>query len=100
MESILKFIFREKLFTCEVCIDCSEDPSFIFMILDDEDLIKEFGDEITIKTDFISRLSKGDDFGELVLLRQAIFDSLKYHPMFLQAKAKKFNKWRKILSWQ
>jgi hypothetical protein len=89
MDTILKFIFREKLFTCEVCIDCSEDPSFVFVLLADEELVSEFGDEITIKTDFISRLARRDDLDNLVLLRQAIFDSLKFHPMFLQAKAKK-----------
>ena len=98
MESTLQFLFREKLFTCEVCIDCADDPFFIFMILNDQELIAEFGDEITIKTDFINLLQKRDDFEQLTVLRQCIFDCLKFHPMFIQAKTKKMREGNKNLA--
>jgi hypothetical protein len=52
----------------------------------DKSLIKEFGDEITIKTDCKQRLPKKDDYPELIELRQAIFDAAKTTPAFLAAK--------------
>ncbi len=88
MDAALRFLFREKFYTCEVCIDTADDPQFIFMILNDKGFIQEFGDEITIKTDFQSRLSKRDDFAELTKLRQAIFEALKYHPAYIAQRTK------------
>ena len=86
MESTVQFSFRNKAFSCIIFIDSSEDPCYVFVILLDRDLINEFGDEITIKTDCDKCLPKKDDYAQLVALREAIFDSVKTIPEFIAAK--------------
>ncbi|GAA4746246.1 hypothetical protein [Flavisolibacter ginsenosidimutans] len=77
------FTFRSKPSVCVIYIDIATTPSFIFIDLKDEELIREFGEEITIKTDFNGRLPKQDDYPALVELRDAIFTSLKALPAFI-----------------
>ena len=86
MNSIVQFSFRNKVSSCNVFIDSSEDPCYVFAILLDQDLINEFGDEVTIKTDCEKRLPKKDDYAQLVELRDAIFDAVKTIPEFIAAK--------------
>ncbi|MFL5811475.1 MAG: hypothetical protein ACJ749_18265 [Flavisolibacter sp.] len=52
----------------------------------DRELIHEFGEEISVKTDFEKRLPKKDDYPALILLREAIFIAVKYLPEFLAKK--------------
>ena len=86
MGSNVQFIFRNKVRSCIVYIDGSADPCYIFVILFDKELINEFGDEVTIKTDCEKRLPKRDDYPQLIELRQAIFDAVKNIPGFIEAK--------------
>ena len=86
MNSNVQFSFRNKVYSCTIFIDSSEDPCYVFVILLDHNLINEFGDEITIKTDCEKRLPKRDDYAQLVELREAIFDSVKTIPEFIAAK--------------
>ena len=86
MDFELSFIFRDKNWSCTACIDASEEPCYVFVQLKDTLLITEFGDEVTVKTDFEKRLPKKDDLGELPHLRQSIFDALKDHPRFRGAR--------------
>ena len=82
MDFEFSFLFRNKKWSCTACIDASEDPCYVFIQLKDAHLINEFGDEVTLKTDFENRLPKKDDFGELLLLRKSLFEALKDHPQF------------------
>ncbi|HVE60745.1 MAG TPA: hypothetical protein VNA26_02935, partial [Chitinophagaceae bacterium] len=61
---------------------------YIFVLLISPEIIKEFGDEISIKTDCEKLLPKKDDYPQLVRLRQSIFDAIKIIPEFLAAKEK------------
>ena len=86
MDLNLSFNFRNKGYTCNTYIDSSEYPCYVFVILLDDELIAEFGDEISIKTDGFLLLPKRDDHRELVALRQAIFDAIKNTPPFVAVK--------------
>ena len=92
MDLSIQFIFRKKLFSCTVLIDKSEYPCYIFVLFEDNDLIKEFGDEITIKTDCDRLLAKKDDYPELVELRQSIFNVVKIIPEFIAIKSEMMQK--------
>jgi len=85
----IPFLFRKKSYTCTVFIDISDDPCFIFILLNDVGLVKEFGEDVTIKTDCVQILAKADDYAELVELRQAIFDIVKGTPEFMVVKRKR-----------
>jgi hypothetical protein len=87
MAFIRSVTFRNKTFSCEFFVDSSASPCFIFVLLKDENLIKEFEEDITIKTDGDSRLSQNDDYPELAALRQVLFDHIKTTPAFLSAKS-------------
>ncbi len=86
MELNVQFKFRNKSYSCSALIDTSADPCFVFVILEDKALIKEFGEEVTIKTDGWKLLPKKDDYAELVELRQALFVAVKKFPEFINAK--------------
>ena len=83
METQMHFEFKNELFNCAFYIDSSEIPCYVFIELQDLQLIEIFGEEITIKTDFEKVLPKQDDYRELVELRQALFDALQKAPDFL-----------------
>ena len=95
MDLTIQFPFRNKLYTCTVFIDTSDDPCFIFVVLDDEKLVKEFGEDVTIKTDCLQVLAKADDYRELVKLRHAIFDVVKDTPEFMVVKRKRL-RWEEL----
>ena len=86
MELNLQFTFRNKDHSCNIYIDSTAHPCYIFVILTDKELIKEFGDEITIKTDCEKLLPKKDDYAQLVELRESIFSAVKTIPEFVVEK--------------
>jgi hypothetical protein len=86
MDLNIQFTHKNKSRTCNIYIDSTAHPCYIFVILTDKELIKEFGDEITIKTDCEKRLPKKDDFPELVELRESIFNTVKAMPEFMAVK--------------
>jgi hypothetical protein len=88
MDSIVEFLFRGKLYSAEVFFDTSAMPFYIFCLLYDADLVSEFGQDLTIKTDLEKLLPKKDDCKELVELRQAIFNAARNTSEFQKAKAK------------
>lgn len=77
------FVFRNKSSLCTIYIDSSTTPCYVFVVLKDQELIQEFGDEITVKTDFHHRLPKKDDYPALAALREALFDGMKNLPEFM-----------------
>ena len=86
MALVLSFTFRNKAYDCEYFVDKSAFPYFLFVLLNDKDLIKKFGEDITLKTDGDNRLPKKDDYPDLAELRQTIFDAIKTTPAFNLAK--------------
>lgn len=87
--NVEQFIFRNKEYSCSIYIDSgSEGPFYVFVDLLDKELINEFGDEVTIKTDFKIRLSKQDDYPAIAELRQAIFNAIQTNQEFITAKNK------------
>ena len=69
-------------------VDYKEQPCFIFAMLEDEELIKEFGEDITIKTDCRQVLESPPSYHALDGLRRAIFDGIKTTKEFTYIKAK------------
>ena len=51
MDFKIHFLFRGASYSAIPYISFDEDPCFIFVTLEGEELIKEFGEEINIKTD-------------------------------------------------
>ena len=84
-----EFTFRDKLYGCDTYIDSSIDPCFVFVELQDTELIAKFGKELTLKTDFEKLLPFGDRDPEFNELREAIFSTLQVHPEFIHAKLKR-----------
>ena len=85
MDLPTNFLFRNKLCRCLVFIDSSATPCYVFVELLDAGLIAEFGEEITLKTDFEKRLPKQDDYPALIEIRQSIFEAIKFLPDFVTA---------------
>lgn len=88
MDLPVEFFFRKKRASCTVYIDSSTNPCYVFVVLKDPDLIAEFGEDITIKTDFEKRLPKQDDYPALIAMRESIFAVIRYLPEFLAAHRK------------
>jgi len=86
MDLNIQFTYKNKSRACNIYIDSTAYPCYIFVILTDKELIKKFGDEITIKTDCEKRLPKKDDYSELVELRESIFNTVKAMPEFMAVK--------------
>jgi hypothetical protein len=80
MAFVVSFTFRDKIYEGEFFIDSSPFPGFLFVVLTDKSLIKEFGTDVTIKTDGSNRLVRKDDYPELAALRQILFDAIKTTP--------------------
>ena len=95
MDVHLQFTFRNKKRKASAIIDYKEDPCIIFVFLTDEDLIKEFGDEVSIRTDCENILPAEYSYPELDELKTAIFDATKLTIEFARAKAEypKSPKW-------
>ncbi len=78
MES--SFTHKKGNYSCNYEIDNSEDPCFVFVTFNDKTLIKKYGGELTIKTDFQDLLPFEDGHSVLNELRQDVFNGLKSHP--------------------
>ncbi len=98
MDLKLKCSFRNRIFSCNAYIDSTDYPCYVFVELVDKELVSEFGEEVTIKTDFDKLLSRKDDYPKLVLLLVAILDSIKKTPEY--EKAKRQCEQKKILAYK
>ena len=88
MDALINFCFREKSYQGEVFVEDSEFPCLVFVILRQQELQKEFGEEITVKTDFETLLPKKDDYPALVELRKTVLATVKNTERFISAKKK------------
>lgn len=80
------FTYQSKSYHADALIDASDFPGYIFVTLKESALTAEFGEDVSIKTDFMTLLSTKDDYLQLRLLRQSIFEQLISHPKFEAAK--------------
>lgn len=83
----LHFQFREKLYSCIAIIDTTDYPCYIFTIQKDPEIVREFGDEVSIKTDCERLLPKEDDHPQLMDLRLSIFRAITQTADFMIAKS-------------
>ena len=83
MGLLVPFTFRNIASACTIHIDSSATPCYVFIDLISKDLIYEFGEEITIKTDFVKLLPRQEDYPALVVLNDVIFDAIKVLPEFM-----------------
>ena len=86
MDVWIEFIFRNKLYKGEMFIDDSENPCLVFIILNDDELKNEFGEEIILKTDFENLLPKRDDYPALLEMRKSLFAIVRNTEAFQMAK--------------
>lgn len=93
----ISFPFRQKSYEAKIWFAFNDEPCFLFITLFEEELIKEFGGEVSIMTDGDRLLPKHDDYTELIKLRTAIFNAVKITDEFKLMKAKyiSLNKRRK-----
>lgn len=82
------FRFNGQTYTCTFEIDNANDPCFIFTTLQHNALIKRFGAEVSIKTDFTDLLPFDEGDNELDELRLSILDSIRSIPQVITAKMK------------
>ena len=88
MDALIDFVFRKKHYQAEMYVEDSEFPCLVFVFLHNEELQNEFGEEITVKTDFEKLLPKMDDYPNLIELRKTVFAMIKNTERFLTAKRK------------
>lgn len=88
MDCFFRYIFRGELCSARAFFSFEEEPYFVFLWLYDSDIVNEFGDEVSIKTDLKKVLPRKNDYKSLIDLELAIFEALKEQPAFLQEKAK------------
>ena len=96
MDFKVQFLFRGASYHAIPYISFEEDPCFIFITLEGKEVIEEFGEEISIKTDCETVLPKKDSYPELEELRNAIFDAVKQTKLFQIEKAKYYSNRRSL----
>jgi hypothetical protein len=62
MDTSLQFLFRNKNYAAHCFFSFEKVPYLIFLTLQGKELIKYFGEEVTIKTDLRKVLPKIDDY--------------------------------------
>ena len=87
MDITVQFNFKGKAGHAIAIVDYKAQPFLIFAILEGEELIKKFGDDITIQTDCEQVLELDAD-NELNTLKLAIFEAIKNTKEFAEIKAK------------
>ncbi len=91
MDCFVYYTYRGKGCAARAFFSFEQEPFYIFLWLYDSELINEFGDEISIKTNLETVLPRKNDYKELVELEEAIFAVLKNEPTFLSERAKRLN---------
>ena len=87
MDFELHFNFRGKQYSCFSLIKVTEHPAIIISYPQAEELVNEFGEEITVRTDFEKLLHHDNEHPHLKSLQQIILDSAKSTPEFSRARS-------------
>jgi hypothetical protein len=88
LETEITFTFRNQVFHAVVFFRVDAAPFKIFVLIKDGELMREFGEELTIYTDFKAARSWEDDPPQLTALRTIIFQAASTTDTFLHAKRK------------
>lgn len=86
MDLQLTYTFRNQTYSAQVYFSFEKDPCYLFVILLDEELIREFTEDVSIKTDCEVVLPTNDAYPELQELRYAIFSAVIQTPEFQRQK--------------
>lgn len=76
MESIIQFAFRENKYTASYIICDREYPTYIYISLKNEALVKEFGEELVIHCNGGEMLTNHIYSDTRITLYKAIFDAI------------------------
>jgi hypothetical protein len=82
------FPFKNDFYLAAALFSFEEEPYFLTITLLDKDLINEFGESLSIKTDGDSVLYSLAETEAVIQLKDAVFNYLKQTPAFKQLKAK------------
>lgn len=82
------FPFRNSTYLASVLFSFEEEPYFLSTTLLDTDLVNEFGQSLSIKTDGDDVLHNPNESVDAIQLKNAVFNYLKQTPAFKQLKAK------------
>jgi hypothetical protein len=88
----ITFPFRGGTYAASLIFSFDELGCYIFAFLKDQDLISEFGEDITIKTDCKVLLPTLEEYPTLTELSAALFEVIKTLPSFHRAKEKLFDR--------
>jgi len=76
MQLHLQFTYNNQPCICEVLLDSSALPYYMFTLHTNPYIIAKYSDEVVIKTDLLKVLPKEDDYIDgIVELRQTIFNA-------------------------
>lgn len=82
------FPFRNSTYLASVLFSFEEEPYFLSTTLLDTNLVNEFGQSLSIKTDGEHVLHNPSESVAVIQLKSAVFNYLKKTPAFMQLKAK------------
>lgn len=84
-DTIIQFNFFDKIFSAEVIPSFTEKPFFFFILFNENEIIKEFGDELSIATtDGNLILNNIATDNKVLMLKEAIFREIKKVPEYSQ----------------
>lgn len=82
-DTIIQFQFLEKKFSAEVIPSFTEKPFYFFILFNEKEIIREFGDEISIATtDGESILNSTSIEIKVKNLKEIIFQEIKKVPEY------------------
>lgn len=87
MDCFFYFYFRGSKCGARAFFSFERNPYFIFLWLYDSELVLEFSDEISIKTDLEQVLPRKNDYASLVDLELTLFEALQKEPEFIRQKS-------------
>ena len=83
----IQFTFSKKVHEALVVVDYKIEPCYLFIYFNDgDDLVKEFGPDISIETDLEKVLPMDHSYPDIDELRLAIFEAVKKSPEFEKIK--------------
>ena len=82
-DTIIKFNFSDGIFSAAVVPSFSEKPYYFFILFNENEIISEFGDELSIATDGDTILNSIPSNHKVKSLKEVIFREIKKVPEFL-----------------
>jgi hypothetical protein len=83
MDVMVNFTYKGSVYQTEIYFSFEELPCYLFCFLRDPDLIREFGEDLSIKTDCEQILPMKVDYRDLSELKRCIFGAVCKTPEFM-----------------